>query len=157
MDSGISAENGGGSEHIPEDTASADQLARRIAKNVADWNLDGVDFFYNGVVQGFYWVPKGYEPSYTYVSPGSSAIYHVNVIRMLREFLPQHKTISYTTNLDVRFRCTYDVNKYKSCGAIMDTVIGAVHPHLDFISFRVNILNILTQATFSHISGSISI
>ena len=45
---GISAENGGGLIHVPEDRTSADQLAKRIAKNVEDWNLDGVDFFFSG-------------------------------------------------------------------------------------------------------------
>ena len=46
-EAGIGAENGGGSTPIPEDHVAAGKLATRIAKNVNDWNLDGVDFFYN--------------------------------------------------------------------------------------------------------------
>ena len=52
---GISAENGGGSQYIPEGRVSADKLAKRIAKNIADWDLDGVDFYFDGPTESQFW------------------------------------------------------------------------------------------------------
>ena len=45
---GISAEIGGGSSTYYEDGPQAMALAERIVKNVEDWYLDGVDFFFTG-------------------------------------------------------------------------------------------------------------
>ena len=45
---GISAEVGGGSSTYYEDGPQAMALAERIVKNVEDWDLDGVDFFFTG-------------------------------------------------------------------------------------------------------------
>ena len=77
---GISAESGGGSRHIAEDRVSAYALAQRIAKNVFDWELDGVDFYYNGNQELQYWVPPGEE---TFNFAGTSPGYHISVIENL--------------------------------------------------------------------------
>ena len=129
---GISAENGGGSRNIAEDRVSADQLVDRIVKNVEDWNLDGVDFFFAGPQEAQFWIPQSdYDCC---VRPGNSASYHLAVIKGLRTKLPKSKTISYTTTHDVIFKCEFG-NNY--CGNIMNTVIGATHPYLDWITFKV--------------------
>ena len=105
---------------------------RRISKNVADWNLDGVDFYFDGPQEGQFWVPPSdYECC---VYPGNSALYHLAVIKSLRmKYLPSSKTISYTTTHDVTFKC----EDYFTCSTIMNTVITAAHPYLDWISFKV--------------------
>ena len=78
MKYGISAEDGGGSRNIYEDYLQADYLAQRIAKNVMDWNLDGVDFFFSGPHEGQFWTPEG---SGCCINPGNSATYHFSVIK----------------------------------------------------------------------------
>ena len=104
---------------------------RRISKNVADWNLDGVDFYFDGPQEGQFWVPPDYECC---VYPGNSALYHLAVIKSLRmKYLPSYKTISYTTTHDVTFKC----EDHFTCTTIMNTVILAAHPYLDWISFKV--------------------
>jgi len=130
---GISAENGGGSRNIPEDRVSADKLAKRIAKNLADWDLDGVDFYFDGPTESQFWNP----PENTWdccVYPGNSALYHLAVIKTLRMILPQEKTISYTTTHDVSFTC----EDILTCSTIMNTVITAGHHYLDWISFKAS-------------------
>ena len=76
---GISAEEGGGNRNIYEDHVQADYLAQRIAKNVLDWNLDGVDFFFSGPHEGQFWNPEG---SGCCINPGNSATYHFSVIKV---------------------------------------------------------------------------
>ena len=132
----MSAENGGGSQHISEDQRAAYYLATRIAKNIRDWDLDGVDFYFDGPKEDQFWNPPGYECC---VNPGNSAIYHLAVIKSLRRLLPKEKTISYTTTHDIDFSC-YDLQFGYGCATIMETVIMAVHPYLDWISFKVNTL-----------------
>lgn len=130
---GISAQNGGGLIHVPEDRTSADQLAKRIAKNVEDWNLDGVDFFFSGNPDALFWAPPN-DPDIFGLIPGNSALFHLAVIKSLRlKYLPASKTISYSTNHDVSFKC----ENTATCTTIMNTVIAAAHPFLDWISFKV--------------------
>ena len=135
---GISAENGGGSKHIWEDPMAAYNLAKRIAKNIADWDLDGVDFYFDGPTEGQFWNPPGYECC---VNPGNSVLYHLAVIKNLRKMLPKEKTISYTTTHDISFSCD-DTNtiQIQSCSTIMNNVIMAGHTYLDWINFKVDTL-----------------
>jgi len=128
---GISAQDGGGSKYIWEGKVSADHLANRIAKNIADWDLDGVDFYFDGPTEGQFWNPPGSECC---VNPGNSALYHLAVIKTLRKILPKEKTISYTTTHDVSFSC----DDLLSCSTIMNTVIMAGHHYLDWISFKAS-------------------
>ena len=100
---GISAEDGGGSRNIPEDSHQADRLAYRIANNVRDWNLDGVDFFFSGPTNHQFWFPE--DSTWGTIDPGNSATYHFAVIKALRtDYLPAGKTISYTTTHTVNFK-----------------------------------------------------
>ena len=108
---------------------------KRIAKNIYDWNLDGVDFYFDGPQESQFWVPPSDFECCVY--PGNSATYHLAVIKALRlKYLPSSKTISYTTTHDVNFKCEHSYD----CISIMETVITAAHPYLDWISFKVNTL-----------------
>ena len=40
-----SFQNGGGDRYLEEIPGNARKFARRVKKNVEDWNFDGVDFF----------------------------------------------------------------------------------------------------------------
>ena len=40
-----SFQNGGGDRYLEEIPFNAQKFARRVKKNVEDWNFDGVDFF----------------------------------------------------------------------------------------------------------------
>ena len=40
-----SFQNGGGDRYLEEIPVNAQKFARRVKKNVEDWNFDGVDFF----------------------------------------------------------------------------------------------------------------
>merc|ERR1719348_1760538 len=116
-----------------EDVGSASKLVQRIVKNVADWNLDGVDFIFAGAQEGI-----------TCSRPGNSAFYHYAVIKELRSVLPLTKTISYTTTHCVNFvsriqKCEGEIiaGTYPGFEAtIMETVIAAAHPFLDKFSFN---------------------
>ena len=110
-------------------------LLRRISKNVADWNLDGVDFYFDGPQEGQFWVPPSDNECCVY--PGNSALYHLAVITNVRKYLPSSKTISYTTAHDVDFKCEIFSENYYDCSSIMKAVILAAHPYLDWISFKV--------------------
>ena len=102
-----------------------------------DWNLDGVDFFFSGPQEGQWW--RAYDGGDSLVKPGNSATYHYTVIKSLRKkyMTGKDKTISYTTTHDVDFNCE-DEHWVPTCGTIMNTVISATHPYLDFISFKVH-------------------
>ena len=135
MKYGISAENGGGSSNTFEDHVAADYLAQRIAKNILDWNLDGVDFFFSGPHEGQFWNPEG---SGCCINPGNSATYHFSVIKALRTvYLPPTKTISYTTTHDVHFKSDCFPSQCRHA-TIMSTVIAASHPYLNWISFKAS-------------------
>jgi len=133
--SGISADN-------YEDFYVASGLAHRIAKNIEDWNLDGVDFFFAGSTEGCMWSEN---PLASHCSTkGSSVLFHYTVIKLLRRLLPSSKTISYTTNHSVDFvskeghdHCHANNNE-NPCGEanIMEAVIAATHPFLDKFSFK---------------------
>ena len=104
-------------------------LAERIVKNVEDWDLDGVDFFFTGPQDSIRYYPT---TSPYVVNPGGSAVYHYMAIKALRGLLPPGKTISYTTTHVVDF-----VNGGNGGHAtLMETVIAACHPFLDSISFK---------------------
>jgi len=130
---GISAENGGGSRHIAEDRVSAYALAQRIAKNVFDWDLDGVDFYYNHNNEYQYWVPPEEEIYYDFA--GTSPGYHISVIRNLHQlFTHTGKTISFTTNRYIALGndIYYPTGVYETT---FGTVIKAAHPFIDWISW----------------------
>jgi hypothetical protein len=126
---GISAEVGGGGSTHYEDGPNAIALAERIVKNVEDWDLDGVDFFFTGPENSVQYYPTT-SPYKT--SPGGSAVYHYIAIKALRGLLPPGKTISYTTTHAVDF-----VNgEPYGHATLSETVIAACHPFLDSISFH---------------------
>ena len=133
---GISAENGGGSRHIAEDRVSALALAKRIAKNVFEWNLDGVDFFYNHNNEFQYWVPPGEEAALEDFA-GTSPGFHISVIKNLHGlFTHSGKTISYTST-----RYTTISGELSGYDGVYEstfgTVIKAAHPYIDWICWTV--------------------
>ena len=138
---GISAEVGGGSSTYYEDGPQAMALAERIVKNVEDWDLDGVDFFFTGPQNSiqYYTTASQYVPG-----PGGSVLYHYMVIKALRGLLPPGKTISYTTTHAVDFvygaghdHCYANDNEAPcTVATLMETVIAACHPFLDSFSFK---------------------
>ena len=131
---GISAENGGGSRHIAEDRVSAFALAQRIAKNVFDWELDGVDFYYNGNQELQYWVPPGEE---TFNFAGTSPAFHISVIMNLyHNLMNSGKTISLTTNQPVTISGITNAGIYETT---FGTVIKAAHPYIDWITWPVRL------------------
>ena len=141
---GIGAENGGGSTPIYEDTVAAGKLATRIAKNVNDWNLDGVDFFYTSGLMNHYMTYEG-DNGVTYVWPGNSANYHFAVIRQLRTKIPSWKTISVTATHSVDFQPSSPIL------TTITTVIAASHPYLDWITlgaYAINDNNLDAMAAF---------
>jgi len=129
---GISAEVGGGGSTHYEDGPNAIALAERIVKNVEDWDLDGVDFFFTGPQNSVQYYPTTTIPNYSMPGPGGSVVYHYMAIKALRGLLPPGKTISYTTTHAVDF-----VNgEPYGHATLMETVIAACHPFLDSISFH---------------------
>ena len=131
---GIGAENGGGSAPAWEDHVAAGKLATRIAKNVNDWNLDGIDFFYNSGLMNHFMTYET-ENGYCRVWPGNTATYHFAVIRQLRAKLPAGKTISFTATNIVDFRASSPI------ATTITTVIAACHPYLDWITLSDNSIN----------------
>ena len=83
-DGGLRPTWGGGDAEAPVSSGDAFLLAERMAQNVADWDLDGVDIFTIGIQErslGF---------------PGQNVGFHYSVIKNLRRLLPSGKTISYS-------------------------------------------------------------
>merc|ERR1719450_318850 len=123
-----------------QDIVSARSLVSRIVKNVADWNLDGVDFIFAGAQEGCVWSSSG-GTSYCN-RQGNNVFFHYAVIKRLRRLLPPTKTISYTTTHCVNFvgemdKCETIAGSYPDFEAtIMETVIAAAHPFLDKFSFN---------------------
>ena len=90
----------------------AQSLARRMAQNVEDWNLDGVDVFVIG----------GFERSLE----GVNSAFHYHVFKHLRLLLPAEKTISYSIFY------FYDSENWHP----MDTVIRLAHQYMDYINIH---------------------
>ena len=111
--SGIRAQSGGGNPAPLENYRYAEQLATRIYNNILDWDLDGVDFFFS------------FQHEFEYGDPGTSAVYHMEVIRRLRRKVGQTKTISYSTIFQT---FGYDSSTHERA------VIAACHPYLDYIT-----------------------
>ena len=122
---GLQAMKGGGQEYTAECVFWAQSLARRMAKNVEDWNLDGVDVFVIG----------GFERSLE----GVNSAFHYHVFKHLRLLLSAEKTISYTI---FSFNEDYEP---------METVIAAAHKYMDYINIHyapdqeAEILHLLTN------------
>merc|ERR1719450_636027 len=129
-----------------EDIGTAYGLVDRILKNVADWNLDGVDFIFAGAQEGCVW--SSYGGTSNCNRQGNNVFFHYAVIKQLRSLLPPTKTISYTTTHCVNFvsriqKCEGEITSgsyspsYPGFEAtIMETVIAAAHPFLDKFSFN---------------------
>ena len=111
---GITAQGGGGAGFTIEGNIYANQLAERIYKNIQDWNLDGVDFFFAGE----------YESNWS-DNPGYNAAYHMTVIARLRQLVGSSKTISYST-IHQPFPLQYNGHDV--------SVIASCHPFLDFVN-----------------------
>lgn len=109
--SGITAMYGGGAFTI-ETSIYAWKLANRIYKNIQDWDLDGVDFFFAGEYVDIWSGRNGYN-----------AAYHRAVIMELRELVGSTKTISYTTIIGGFGHKSFDIGVIASC-----------HPFLDYIN-----------------------
>ena len=122
---GLRAMKGGGQEYTAECVFWAQSLARRMAQNVEDWNLDGVDVFVIG----------GFERSLE----GVNSAFHYHVFKHLRLLLPAEKTISYSI---FSFNEDYEP---------METVIAAAHKYMDYINIHYvpdqedEILHLLTS------------
>ena len=106
----------------------ANELAWRIYKNILDWDLDGVDFFFTGEVQGLWGCSYGLDNM-----PGYNVEYHMIVISRLREMVGSSKTISYST---IHQPFPYIPGSYTHETA----VIAACHPYLDYINMDEGIL-----------------
>jgi hypothetical protein len=87
VNTGITAQQGGGDVFYMEESRHARSLADRIYKNIVDWDLDGVDFF-NAEASHCYWHEH---------CQGTSVPFHLEVIGRLRRLVGNTKTISYTT------------------------------------------------------------
>jgi hypothetical protein len=111
---GITAQWGGGDTFAYESTGTADGLARRIYKNIVDWDLDGVDFLYAGNVN------NGFNGG-----PGNHVGYHLAVIKALRKLVRDTKTISYST---IHSPFGYTTTE--------TAVIAACHRYLDYITIH---------------------
>jgi len=125
---GLGPKGGGGDNEAAEDISQARLLAERMAKNVADWDLDGVDIFTTGKYQAITW-------------PGQSVGFHHQVFKSLRSLLPPEKTISYTI-MHHSDRDTWHP---------MDAVIAVAHKYMDYINLQFipekedSILGLLTN------------
>jgi len=115
---GITAASGGGN-FAKEEPGYATQLAYRIHKNIQDWDLDGVDFFFAGNYD--VWDAQ----------PGYNVLYHMAVISNLRERVGSSKTISYST---IRSPFPYDSFTHEA------GVIAACHTYLDYINMPSDIV-----------------
>jgi len=111
---GLKPKGGGGDSSSSEDTLEAVRLAQRMARNVAEWDLDGVDIFTTGKNVGDF---KG---------PGTAS-FHYHVFKNLRKELPIGKTISYTIMNPITFR-------YGDLWHPMEEVLAASHKFLDHIT-----------------------
>ena len=116
-----------------------------------------MDFFFSGPQEGQWW--RADDSFMSFVNPGNSATYHYTVIKSLRKkyMTGKDKTISYTTTHDVDFNCEDDGWLTGTCGTIMNTVISATHPYLDFISFKVKSEQKKTRYFLRSVAHQISI
>merc|ERR1711892_28538 len=112
---GITAMSGGG-YFADENGGYAYNLASRIAQNIEDWDLDGVDFFFAG----------NYETQWA-AYPGYNVAYHMYVITQVRGLVGPSKTISYST---IRQPFPYGYGNHELA------VIASCHPYLDFININ---------------------
>jgi len=138
---GISAQNGGGDRYLEEIPGNARKFARRVKKNVEDWNFDGVDFFNLDSDPNQYWddsCPGSCQdevnaPYHRWNRPGHSVVYHSLVIRAVREALGPAKTISYTKARPY-ISSSYNMPSDTGGDRVPNAVIAASHPFLDFIT-----------------------
>ena len=87
--SGIGAQAGGGEYWSGLTKRSAKHLAERIQRNLEDWDLDGVDFYYMDSTPAAIW-------SGSHQDPGTSGAYALAVIMNLRRLIGNTKTITYS-------------------------------------------------------------
>merc|ERR1711892_359559 len=129
---GITAMGGyGGGYFTGENQLYASQLAERISRNIEDWDLDGVDFFFTG----------NEEPNWA-EAPGFSVAYHMYVIRQVRALVGPSKTISYST-------IHQPISTYFSHEV---AVIASSHAYLDFINLGgYSVDNVLSYEAIAQI------
>ena len=89
--SGIGAQAGGGEYWSGLTERSAKHLAERIQRNLEDWDLDGVDFYYMDSTPAAIW-------SGSHQDPGTSGAYALAVLMNLRRLVGNTKTITYSTS-----------------------------------------------------------
>jgi len=104
---------GGGGYLVTESTYYAYKLARRIYKNIVDWDLDGVDFFWAGEYEAELSNRNGVNPRY-----------HWAVVKELRGLVGPTKTISYST--------IFGPTDWTSDNIM--SVLASCHPFLDYIN-----------------------
>ena len=123
--SGIAVQPGGGEifQTPDKDNKHARHLAARIQKNIADWDLDGVDFFYLG--NGDWSYETDWSTAQITAVPGAQVVYSLAVIKELRRLVGPSKTISYSTRFQPFSTLT---TSYDSA------LISAAHPYMDFIN-----------------------
>ena len=113
---GLVPYSGGGENPGTDNVHQARALATRMAKNVEDWDLDGVDIFTWGQWEA--WFDKF----------GQSAAFHYFVFKFLREELPPQKTISYT--IQKTQARTAEISPWHP----MTVTIAAAHQYMDYIN-----------------------
>ena len=119
---GLGPQTGGGDGETYLDEVQAEFLAQRMVKNVLDWDLDGVDIFATKVEHRF---------NYHYHNVG----FHFAVIRMLRQYLPKEKTISYT----VWHAPLPNLHGVVRIWNPMEGVISAAHRYLDYVNINIGL------------------
>ena len=110
---------GGGNKTSDEGNGHARFLAQRMANNVVEWDLDGVDIFTGG------WYSSGN------VGYGKNVAFHYHVIKQLRKLLPADKTISYTIFTPPAIFEGSVVTWFP-----METIIVSSHKYLDSINIQ---------------------
>ena len=116
--SGIGAQAGGGEYWSGLTERSAKHLAERIQRNLEDWDLDGVDFYYMDSTPAAIW-------SGSHQDPGTSGAYALAVLMNLRRLVGNTKTITYSTS------------RFSASGYLYYTqmaIIATIHPYLDVIN-----------------------
>ena len=91
-------------------TSYTDAPVQRIIKNIEDWDLDGVDFFFAGT----------YSDDLS--DPGFNVAFHMKVIQKLRSLVGSSKSISYTTIRDPFSFQSHELAVIASCHTLLDYI-----------------------------------
>jgi len=110
--SGIAAMSASSGEFAGDYARYTDWLVERIFKNIEDWDLDGVDFFFAGT----------YSDDLS--GHGFNVAFHMMVIQKLRNLVGSSKTISYSTIRDPLYiyNMGHELAVIASCHTLLDYI-----------------------------------